>query len=81
MKVYEYLAAGLPVVTTPLPALDGTAGVQVAADAPATVAAVERALAGDGPEARRGRSAAARGHSWEARLAEIDSYLSGVGRA
>jgi glycosyltransferase involved in cell wall biosynthesis len=81
MKVYEYLAAGLPVVTTPLPALDGTAGIEVAADARATVAAVERALAGDGPEARRERSAAARGHSWEARLAEIDSYLSGVGDA
>jgi glycosyltransferase involved in cell wall biosynthesis len=81
MKVYEYLAAGLPVVTTPLPALDGTAGIEVAADVPATVAAVERALARDGPEARRGRSAAARGHSWEARLAEIDSYLSSVGRA
>ncbi|MEA2360952.1 MAG: hypothetical protein QOD71_97 [Thermoleophilaceae bacterium] len=81
MKVYEYLAAGLPVVTTPLPALDGIAGIEVAADVPATVAAVERALAGDGPDARRERSAAARGHSWEARLAEIDSYLSGAGRA
>ncbi|MBA3264340.1 MAG: glycosyltransferase [Thermoleophilaceae bacterium] len=81
MKVYEYLAAGLPVVTTPLPALHGTAGVQVAADAAATVAAVERALAEDGPAARRERSTAARGHSWEARLDEIDSYLSRLGRA
>ncbi|MEA2402148.1 MAG: hypothetical protein QOK00_2551 [Thermoleophilaceae bacterium] len=81
MKIYEYLSAGLPVVTTPLPALDGTTGVEVAADAPATVAAVERALARDGPEARRGRSAAARGHSWEARLREIDGYLSELGRA
>jgi glycosyltransferase involved in cell wall biosynthesis len=81
MKIYEYLSAGLPVVTTPLPALDGTTGVEVAADAPATVAAVERALAHDGPEARRGRSAAARGHSWEARLREIDGYLSELGRA
>jgi glycosyltransferase involved in cell wall biosynthesis len=81
MKVYEYLAAGLPVVTTPLPALAGAAGVAVAADAPATVAAVERALAEDGPQARRERSEAARGHSWEARLDEIGSYLSGLGRA
>ena len=55
MKVYEYLAAGLPVVTTPLPALAGAAGVVVAADAPATVAALERALAEDGPAARRAR--------------------------
>jgi glycosyltransferase involved in cell wall biosynthesis len=81
MKVYEYLAAGLPVVTTPLPALAGASGVAVAADAPATVAAVERALAEDGPERRRERSAAVRGHSWEARLDEIGSYLSGLGRA
>ncbi len=51
MKVFEYLAAGLPVVTTPLPALAGTDGVAVAADAPSTVAAVERALAEDGPDA------------------------------
>ena len=81
MKIYEYLAAGLPVVTTPLPALAGTPGVQVAADAPATVAAVERALADDGPAARRARSAAVRENSWDTRLDEIGSYLSGLGRA
>jgi glycosyltransferase involved in cell wall biosynthesis len=80
MKVYEYLAAGLPVVTTPLPALADTTGVIVAADAPATVAAVERALADDGQAARRARSAAVRENSWDARLAEIDAYLSGLGR-
>jgi glycosyltransferase involved in cell wall biosynthesis len=81
MKVYEYLAAGLPVVTTPLPALSATTGVIVAADPPATVEAIERALAQDGPEERRGRSLAVRGNSWDARLEEISSYLSGVGRA
>jgi glycosyltransferase involved in cell wall biosynthesis len=81
MKVYEYLAAGLPVVTTPLPALADTTGVLVAADAPATVAAIERALTEDGQGARRARSAAVRQNSWDARLAEIDSYLSGVARA
>jgi glycosyltransferase involved in cell wall biosynthesis len=81
MKVYEYLAAGLPVVTTPLPALAQTSGVMVAADAPATVAAVELALSGDGPAARRARSEAVRDNSWDARLAEIDSYLGSLGRA
>jgi len=81
MKVYEYLAAGLPVVTTPLPALNATPGVVVATDAPATVEAVERALAQDGPEARRARSQAVQGNSWEARLDEISSYLSGLGHA
>jgi glycosyltransferase involved in cell wall biosynthesis len=76
MKVFEYLAAGLPVVTTPLPALADTPGVVVAADAPATIAALERALADDGPAARRARSQAVLGNSWEARLDEIASYLS-----
>jgi glycosyltransferase involved in cell wall biosynthesis len=76
MKVYEYLAAGLPVITTPLPALADNNGVTVAPDAPATVAAIERALATDGPEARQARSRAVLDHSWEARLDEIASYLS-----
>jgi glycosyltransferase involved in cell wall biosynthesis len=76
MKIFEYLAAGLPVVTTPLPALAGTNGVAVAADAPATVAAVERALAEDGHTARCTRSRAVLGNSWEARLDEIAAYLS-----
>jgi glycosyltransferase involved in cell wall biosynthesis len=75
MKVFEYLAAGLPVVTTPLPALAGTDGVAVAADAPSMIAAVERALAEDGPERRRARSAAVRDNSWDARLDEIGSHL------
>jgi glycosyltransferase involved in cell wall biosynthesis len=81
MKVYEYLAAGLPVVSTPLPALDGVAGVATAADGPAMAAALERALAEDGPEARRARSNAVRDRSWEARLEEIGSYLSRLGCA
>jgi glycosyltransferase involved in cell wall biosynthesis len=81
MKVYEYLAAGLPVVTTPLPALAETTGVIVADDAPATVAAVERALTEDDRAARRARSAAVRENSWDARLEEIDAYLSSLARA
>jgi glycosyltransferase involved in cell wall biosynthesis len=81
MKVYEYLAAGLPVVTTPLPALADSPHVAVAASAPETVAAVERALDTDGRVGRRARSDAVRNHSWEARLAEIDSYLSDLAHA
>jgi glycosyltransferase involved in cell wall biosynthesis len=81
MKVYEYLAAGLPVVTTPLPALADSPHVAVASDAPETVSAVERALGEDGRTGRRARSEAVRNHSWEARLAEIDSYLSDLAHA
>jgi glycosyltransferase involved in cell wall biosynthesis len=76
MKVYEYLAAGLPVVASPLPALDGMAELIVADGVEETVAALDRALAEDSPAARRSRSQVAQSHSWEARLAEIDAALS-----
>ncbi|HEX6667287.1 MAG TPA: glycosyltransferase [Solirubrobacterales bacterium] len=75
MKVYEYLAAGLPVVATPLPALTGVDAVEVAADAGAAIAAVERESALDSPGRRKERSAAAVAHSWEARIEEIEAAL------
>jgi glycosyltransferase involved in cell wall biosynthesis len=79
MKVYEYLAAGLPVVSTPLPALAAVTDVMVAHGPDAMVAALDQALATDSAGARRQRSERARSHSWDARLEEIDSYLSRLG--
>jgi glycosyltransferase involved in cell wall biosynthesis len=76
MKVYEYLAAGLPVVATPLPSLEGVEEVAFAAGAPATVLALERLLADDGPERRRERSRRALAHSWDARLEEIGAAVA-----
>ncbi|HEY1516643.1 MAG TPA: glycosyltransferase [Solirubrobacteraceae bacterium] len=75
MKVYEYLAAGLPVVATGLPALAGVDGVELAEGAEDALAAVQRALGDDSPERRRARSEAVRDRSWSARLAEIGSAL------
>jgi glycosyltransferase involved in cell wall biosynthesis len=80
MKVYEYLAAGLPVVATALPALAGVKEVVRAGDASAFAEALDRALAHDGggePE-RRARSAAAAAHSWDARLAEIAAAVAAL---
>ena len=71
MKVYEYLAAGLPVVATPLPALAEVDEIATAADAAGLARALETALAADGAQARADRSRAAAAHSWEARLEEI----------
>ena len=71
MKVYEYLAAGLPVVATPLPALAGVAEIATAADAPELAARLDDALASDTPARRAERSRAAAAHSWERRLDEI----------
>jgi glycosyltransferase involved in cell wall biosynthesis len=75
MKVYEYLAAGLPVVATPLPALAGVADVATAPDAAGLAALLDDALAGDSPEARADRSARAAAHSWERRLDEIAAAI------
>jgi glycosyltransferase involved in cell wall biosynthesis len=75
MKVYEYLAAGLPVVATPLPALAAVPDVAVAADAEGLARCLDEALATDGPARRRERSARARPHSWERRLEEIGTAL------
>jgi glycosyltransferase involved in cell wall biosynthesis len=77
MKVYEYLAAGLPIVASGLPALADVEGVALVNGALEAVASVERALHEDSPERRHARSEAVRQHSWEARLAEIDAALSG----
>lgn len=78
MKVYEYLAAGLPVVATPLPALDGVADVVTASDGATTSTALEELLATDGAARRAARSAAAAAHSWDSRLAEIGDALARV---
>ena len=75
MKVYEYLAAGLPVLATPLPALDGVEAIDTVSGAEELVIAVERELAVDSPQRRRERSAAAAAHSWEARIEEIERAL------
>jgi glycosyltransferase involved in cell wall biosynthesis len=74
MKVYEYLAAGCPVVATPLPALRGEPAVVTAPDAGSFVAAVQRALA-EPLERAAQRADHAAAHSWEARIAEIDRAL------
>lgn len=79
MKVYEYLAAGRPVVSTPLPALEGVAEITVADGAAAFISAIERELAEDTPERRTARSAAAARNSWDARLEEIGTALERLG--
>lgn len=75
MKVYEYLAAGLAVVATPLPALQGVEGISLAADAAAFARRLDRLMSEDCPDARAARSRLAEGHSWEARMREIAELI------
>jgi glycosyltransferase involved in cell wall biosynthesis len=78
MKVYEYLAAGLPVVATPLPALAAVEEVRTAEGAEGVAAALDVALDEDDPAARSERSARAAAHSWDARIAEIAAALASL---
>jgi len=78
MKVYEYLAAGLPVIATPLPALAGVAGVLTASDARGFAELLDRALADETPRRRAERSRAAAANSWERRLQEIASAIAAL---
>ncbi len=78
MKVYEYLAAGLPVIATPLPALTGVADVSSATDAAGIAALLDEALAEDDEQRRAERSARAAAHSWDARLQEIAAAIAAL---
>jgi glycosyltransferase involved in cell wall biosynthesis len=79
MKVYEYLAAGLPVFSTPLPALEDVVEVDASPGATEMVAAIEQELGRDSPARRGERSRAASAHSWGARIEEIAAALPPAG--
>lgn len=68
MKFYEYLAAGLPVVSTPLDfASEPRAGLEVGGNAEAFIAAIEKQLA-RGKLSADEACAAVGENTWEARL-------------
>jgi GT2 family glycosyltransferase/glycosyltransferase involved in cell wall biosynthesis len=76
LKLYEYLAAGRPVVATPVgETSDLKDHILLAKTVDELVAAAERAMAEDGPEAVAGRKAAVSGATWGARAAAIESAL------
>ena len=78
MKVYEYLAAGLPVIATPLPALAEVTDVASAPDAAGVAELLDEALAEDSPERRAARSLAAASRSWDRRLEEIAAAIQAL---
>ena len=79
MKFFEYLAAGLPVVATPLPALADFARLALISppEAAAFATTLDRALAGDGP-LREARLAAARSHTYAQRTRDMLALLDGL---
>lgn len=76
IKLYDYLATGKPVVSTPTAGAESFAEViRIADDGPTFLARVEEALAHDTEAMRARRLAVAREHSWEARIALVSRLV------
>ncbi len=77
IKLYEYLAAGLSVVSTPLPAVRQLEGsVWLADDVEGTAAACDAAIASNTPAARVNRARLMAAESWPARLEQIGALIA-----
>jgi len=80
LKLYEYLASGKPVVSTPMPELDMLEGlVEIGAGEAGFIAAIERALA-DTPEKQHQRLEFVKEHSWEKRVDEMCRLIDQAGQ-
>jgi glycosyltransferase involved in cell wall biosynthesis len=77
LKVREYLAAGLPVVSTAIPEVEVLGQCRIADNEAEFLQQIEQALVEPGP--REARSDAIRHESWAARLQEIAEYLAAFG--
>src|SRR5205823_3561018 len=76
IKLREYLAAGLPVVATPLPEVRAyEPEVRTAEGVNAWIAALEGAVADRSPEQDRRRSALVASEGWAVRVAAIAQEL------
>jgi peptidoglycan/xylan/chitin deacetylase (PgdA/CDA1 family) len=79
LKMREYLSAGLPVVSTPLPELeDYRRYCAIAGTHEEFEEAIQRALREDSPEIRRERSAAMSKETWEHAAARIVAQVRRV---
>ncbi len=76
VKIYEYLALGKPVVSTPVADVESFEGlVQVGADAPALAAALRSALEQRDESAAARRREFARRNSWDARAEQFARFV------
>ena len=76
LKVREYLAAGLPVVSTAIPEVEVLGLCRIGHDRESFVREVENALTDPGPSLTR--SEAIRSESWEARVDEVRGHLAKI---
>jgi glycosyltransferase involved in cell wall biosynthesis len=79
IKLREYLCAGLPVVSTPVPEVQRYGEYcGIAATFEEFERAVETALYTDSPDLRRTRSEAMRSETWERKVAEVSDHVMRV---
>ena len=79
LKINEYLAAGLPVVSTPFSILDDFAGVVDLADTPVAFAdALRRALTDTSPQRITERVSMAQANSWQKRAEEFEAVIEQI---
>jgi glycosyltransferase involved in cell wall biosynthesis len=71
MKFFEYLAAGRPVIATPLPALEEFADVYSVADTPQALESVIYRMLSSSPAPNNKALSLARQHTWEWRTDEM----------
>jgi glycosyltransferase involved in cell wall biosynthesis len=77
LKVREYLAAGLQVVSTAIPEVEVLGQCRIGRNVEEFIREIEAALEDPGPG--RARSEAIRAESWEARVDEIREHLAAIG--
>jgi glycosyltransferase involved in cell wall biosynthesis len=78
IKLYEYLAAGVPVISTGLPSVRAVSGaVWIADDAASMVRCCDEALRHNAAPERTRRSGLMKAESWEARLETISRVVQG----
>jgi glycosyltransferase involved in cell wall biosynthesis len=81
LKTFEYLAAGTPVVSTPIPSLKAEPlddVISYADDAESFASAIEYELRNNDESARTARMAVAQRYSWSVRYPEIAKAVSDV---
>jgi glycosyltransferase involved in cell wall biosynthesis len=76
LKVREYLAAGLPVVSTAIPEVEVLGMCRIGRDHAGFIAEIEAALADPGPKPER--SALVKTESWEARVDTIRAHVAAL---
>ena len=77
LKLNEYLASALPIVSTPLQSIRGCDDwIETADDEQSWRSAIARALNGHGRSSPEARRAEAHRNTWDARVATIDDILT-----